>query len=188
MENAQVMQVLTSAAQRVAHEAHSQVIASLSASEPPGPELQVLVKQQHVLTLTAQAFDKEVTSHNQQVGSPQSLSSALARAAHQVVMQAARSVRADRLAVVGSASLQSIASQQVTVNEVSVATQTAVAQAVELTGPLSSEVDVLRTATSLLQQQQSRASMDSSMLIGSNSFTALTIPPPLGFPEYALLP
>ena len=42
---------------------------------------------------------------------------------------------------------------QVTVKEVSVATQSAVAQAVDMVGPLSSEVDVLMTAKSLLQQQ-----------------------------------
>ncbi|KAF9218249.1 hypothetical protein BS17DRAFT_762626, partial [Gyrodon lividus] len=54
------MQVLTTAAQRVAQEAQSQVIASISSNEP-GPELQALAKQQHVLTVTAQAFDQEVS-------------------------------------------------------------------------------------------------------------------------------
>ena len=158
-QGAQVMQVLTSAAQRVAQEAQSQVIASLSPSnEPPGHELQALAKQQHVLTMTAAAFDKEYTGQRQD-GTPQSPSSVLAVAAQQVVLQAARSVRADRsaaanvAAVVAGGSSQAAASQPVTVNEVSVATQSAVAQAVEITGPLSSEVDVLMTATSLLQQQ-----------------------------------
>ena len=49
---------------------------------------------------------------------------------------------------------------QVTVKEVSVATQSAVAQAVEMVGPLSSEVDVLMTAKSLLQQQTPLLAMD----------------------------
>jgi hypothetical protein len=128
--------------------------------------------------MTAAAFDKEYTGQRQD-GPPQSPSSVLAVAAQQVVLQAARTVRADRsaaanvAAVVGGAPpSQSSASQQVTVNEVSVATQTAVAQAVEITGPLSSEVDVLMTATSLLQNHargpnpdpnaQLTASMDTS--------------------------
>jgi hypothetical protein len=150
------MQVLTSAAQRVAQEAQSQVVAAQTPSnEPPSPELQALVKQQHVLTMTAAAFDKEYTGQRQD-GTSQSASSVLAVAAQQVVLQAARSVRADRSAAAvtaGAVPSQSAAAQQVTVNEVSVATQSAVAQAVEITGPLSSEVDVLMTASSLLQQQ-----------------------------------
>jgi hypothetical protein len=160
-QGAQVMQVLTSAAQRVAQEAQSQVIASLGPSnDPSGHELQALAKQQHVLTMTAAAYDKEITGSAQRLdGTPQSPSSALAQAAQQVVLQAARSVRADRsaaanvAAVAAGGSPQAATSQPVTVNEVSVATQSAVAQAVEITGPLSSEVDVLKTATSLLQKQ-----------------------------------
>ncbi|KAH7889397.1 hypothetical protein F5I97DRAFT_1800618 [Phlebopus sp. FC_14] len=153
--DAQVMQVLTTAAQRVAQEAQSQVIAS-SAANDPGPELQALAKQQHVLTLTAQAFDQEVSG--QRSDGPLPGSNVLAAAAQQVVFQAARQVAADRSAAVAnqiSAGLPPppAAATQVTVNEVSVATQSAVAQAVEITGPLSSEVDVLMTASSLLQQQ-----------------------------------
>ncbi|KAH7913761.1 hypothetical protein BJ138DRAFT_1001713 [Hygrophoropsis aurantiaca] len=153
--DAQVMQVLTTAAQRVAQEAQSQVIASLTPNDP-GPELQALAKQQHVLTVTAQAFDQEVTG--QRVEGTSQASNVLAVAAQQVVFQAARQVAADRSAAVASqmpagAPPPPPAATQVTVNEVSVATQTAVAQAVEITGPLSSEVDVLMTASSLLQQQ-----------------------------------
>ncbi|EGN93276.1 hypothetical protein SERLA73DRAFT_145813, partial [Serpula lacrymans var. lacrymans S7.3] len=158
-QDAQVIQVLATAAQRVAQEAQSQVVASRTPSEP-GPELQALAKQQHVLTVTAQAFDQEVTGQRSE-GSAQN-SNVLAAAAQQVVFQAARQVAADRSA---AAAIQmsvgispSTNSTQVTVNEVSVATQTAVAQAVEITGPLSSEVDVLMTASSLLQQQ-TRASV-----------------------------
>jgi len=152
--DAQVIQVLTSAAQRVAQEAQSQVIASTVSNEH-APELQALAKQQHVLTVTAQAFDQEVSG--QRFDTPQQ-TNVLAVAAQQVVLQAARQVAADRSAAVASQISAGLpappsAATQVTVNEVSVATQSAVAQAVEITGPLSSEVDVLITASSLLQQQ-----------------------------------
>jgi hypothetical protein len=155
-QDAQVIQVLTSAAQRVAQEAQSQVVAAGAPSEP-GHELQALAKQQHVLTVTAQAVDDTVFSQGSAITQP---SSVLAAAAQQVVLQAARQVAADRSAVAAaqiSAGLPAPpvgAAGQVTVNEVSVATQSAVAQAVELTGPLSSEVDVLMTASSLLHAQQ----------------------------------
>jgi hypothetical protein len=151
--------VLTSAAQRVAQEAQSQVVAAGAPSEP-GHELQALAKQQHVLTVTAQAVDDTVFSQGSVVTQP---SSVLAAAAQQVVLHAARQVAADR-SVIAAAQISAGlppphagASGQVTVNEVSVATQSAVAQAVELTGPLSSEVDVLMTASSLLQAQQAHA-------------------------------
>ena len=149
------MQVLTSAAQRVAQEAQAHVIAQSRPQAVPGPELQSLAKQQHVLTVIAQALDQEVYSPPEAV--PPS-SHALVAAAQQVVFQAARQVAADRTAVVSLAGGVPTLQQQptgaaVTVNEVSVATQSAVAQAVEITGPLSSEVDVMMTASSLLQQQ-----------------------------------
>ncbi|KAI0321664.1 hypothetical protein OF83DRAFT_1168298 [Amylostereum chailletii] len=153
-QDAQVIQVLTTAAQRVAQEAQSQVVASGAPAEA-GPELQALAKQQHVLTVTAQAVDQTVNAQGSISAQP---SNVLATAAQQVVLQAARQVAADRSALAaahlsaGLPPLQS-SSAQVTVNEVSVATQSAVAQAVEITGPLSSEVDVLMTASSLLQQQ-----------------------------------
>ncbi|KAG0699648.1 hypothetical protein DFH29DRAFT_808728 [Suillus ampliporus] len=154
--DAQVIQVLTSAAQRVAQEAQSQIISSATQGEP-GPELQALAKQQHVLTITAQAFDQEVTGQQRSEIGPQA-TTVLAAAAQQVVFQAARQVVADRSAAVASQISAGFtpspdAATQVTVNEVSVATQSAVAQAVEITGPLSNEVDVLMTASSLLRQQ-----------------------------------
>lgn len=155
--DAQVMQVLTTAAQRVAQVAQSQVISSTDIATDPRPGLQALAKQQHVLTVTAQAFDHEVTGQGtgQCMDGTVQASTVLAAAAQQVVFQAARQVAADRSAVAASqisAGLPPLPAA-VTVNEVSVATQSAVAQAVEITGPLSSEVDVLITASSLLQQQ-----------------------------------
>lgn len=151
--DSQVVQVLTTAAQRVAQEAQSQVVASPNEA---GPELHSLAKQQHVLTVTAQAVNNKNTGEPQ-VGSS-SQSNALAAAAQQVVLQAARQVAADRTVAAVSSGIapaqaaQAVASQM-TVKDVSVATQSAVAQAVEMVGPLSSEVDVLMTAKSLLQQQ-----------------------------------
>lgn len=118
-----------------------------------GPELHSLAKQQHVLTITAQAFNNKATGEPP-IGSA-SQSDALAAAAQQVVLQAARQVAADRTvaAVSSGISPSQAVTTQVTVKEVSVATQSAVAQAVEMVGPLSSEVDVMMTAKSLLQQQ-----------------------------------
>jgi hypothetical protein len=181
-----VIQVLTAAAQRVAQEAQSQVVAAGAPSEP-GHELQALAKQQHVLTVTAQAVDDTVYAQGgSTVAQP---SSVLAAAAQQVVLQAARQVAADRTAIAAaqiSAGLPPSpagAAGQVTVNEVSVATQSAVAQAVELTGPLSSEVDVLMTASSLLQAQQvqsqsqvQQAQSRPAILRHHSSFSGLPIP------------
>ena len=150
-QDAQMMQVLTSAAQRVAEEAQAHVIAAqnINLGQAPDLELQALAKQQHVLTVTAQALDEEVSTPNKDAVSPSS--HALVAVAQQVVLQAARQVATDR-SFAAAISNQPVAAQ-VTVNEVSVATQEAVAEAVNLTGPLSSEVDVLITASSLLQQK-----------------------------------
>lgn len=159
--------MLTTAAQRVAQEAQSQVVAAGAPSEP-GHELQALAKQQHVLTVTAQAVDDNTVASQSSVAAQPS--SVLAAAAQQVVLQAARQVAADRSAIATahiSAGLPpppAGAAGQVTVNEVSVATQSAVAQAVELTGPLSSEVDVLMTASSLLQAQQAQAQVQQAQV------------------------
>jgi hypothetical protein len=148
-----VKQVLTNAAQRVAEEAQTQVIAA-PPREQPGPELQALAKQQHVLTLTAQAYDEGISGHRPDGSLPPTNAAVLAAAAQQVVFQAARQVAAavTNHTTAGILPL-STSNPKVTVEDVSVATQTAVAQAVEITGPLSSEVDVLMTASSLLQQQ-----------------------------------
>jgi hypothetical protein len=166
-QDAQVIQVLTTAAQRVAQEAQSQVVAAGAPSEP-GHELQALAKQQHVLTVTAQAVDDNTVVPQGSVAAAQP-SSVLAAAAQQVVLQAARQVAADRSAIAAAQISAGLppppagAAGQVTVNEVSVATQSAVAQAVELTGPLSSEVDVLMTASSLLQAQQAQSQVQAQV-------------------------
>jgi len=177
-QDAQVIQVLTSAAQRVAQEAQSQVVATGAPSEP-GHELQALAKQQHVLTVTAQAVDDTVTSQGSVAAAQPS--NVLAAAAQQVVLQAARQVAADRSAIAAAQISAGLppppagSAGQVTVNEVSVATQSAVAQAVELTGPLSSEVDVLMTASSLLQAQQAQAHVQAQVQAQAQT---RSIPPP----------
>ena len=152
-----MVQVLETAAQRVAQEAQAVVVGASHSVMSPDSELQALAKQQHVLTVTAQALDQEVKAPPQAI-SPSS--HALAAAGSQVVMQAARHVVAELTAMSTAAHMArgmipppEVAPTTVTVNEVSVATQSAVAQAVEITGPLSSEVDVMMTAKSLLQQQ-----------------------------------
>ncbi|GJE90709.1 hypothetical protein PsYK624_068530 [Phanerochaete sordida] len=155
--DSQVVQVLTTAAQRVAQEAQSQVVAASTSPhiDVSQAELESLAKQQHVLTVTAQAFNNK-SSGEPPVGST-TQSNVLAAAAQQVVLQAARQVAADRTSATLSSGVvpsQAVTNQvQVTVKEVSVATQSAVAQAVDMIGPLSSEVDVMMTAKSLLQQQ-----------------------------------
>lgn len=136
------MQVLTSAAQRVTQEM-SQSISSSSAEQVE------LYKQQHVLTKTANAFDSMRTGQTPE-------SADLAIAAHQVVLQAATTVLADRTAAAAAtapACPPQAALQQVTVNEVSVATQDAVAKAVARS-PTSSDVNIIRTAATILQEQR----------------------------------
>ncbi|KAF7969280.1 hypothetical protein HWV62_27811 [Athelia sp. TMB] len=157
--DAQVLQVLNSAAQRVAQEVKSQVIGSRPLNEAP-VSLELLAKQQHVLSVTAQALGETLDHNNAGTNagpSPQaSQVRAMASAAQQVVLQAARTVTADRTALntsLGIPSSQEVIASQVTVNEVSVATQDAVAKAVNMSGPLSSEVNILMHASSLLQQK-----------------------------------
>ncbi|KAI6144792.1 hypothetical protein EDD17DRAFT_1781483 [Pisolithus thermaeus] len=116
-------------------------------SAPP-----VTTDDAQVMQRVAQEAQSQVTvaidnRHHAQTSRSRRLNNVLAAATQQVVLQASRQVVVDRSAAV-------------TVNKVSAATQSAVAQAVEITGPLSNEVDALMTASSLLQQQI-RAFVDS---------------------------
>ena len=188
--DSQVVQVLTTAAQRVAQEAQSQVVAC---PNDLGPELHSLAKQQHVLTITAQAFHSKTSGEPPDGSAAQS--NALAAAAQQVVLQAARQVAADRTSAAVEAGIpvaQAVATQ-VTVKEVSVATQSAVAQAVEMVGPLSSEVDVLMTAKSLLQQQTIQQTATTALAVDAAPLE--TVRPhstgnmlPMSFPSQAAPP
>ena len=156
-QDPQVIEVLTAAAQRVAQEAQCQVVTA-TMPDQLNTELQALAKQQHVLTVTAQMLDQDVAVP--ETGHGVFNNAALVAAAQQVVFHATRHVMADRS--VGAQASPGVSSPtsatRVTVNEISAATQTAVAQAVQLTGPLSSEVDVLVTASCLLQHQTGSSS------------------------------
>lgn len=157
-ESAQVMLVLNNAADRVAQEAVTQAIQSA-----PGPAQvhtqAVLAKQQQVLSVTAKVIQHE--AHNALVadsrGEPQAGASMLAQAAQAVVHQAAKQIQADKTAVAmmhakdgaGPAAMPT----PISVTDVSIATQSAVAHAVAITGSQSSEVEVMLTASNLIQQR-----------------------------------
>ncbi|KDQ17994.1 hypothetical protein BOTBODRAFT_546041 [Botryobasidium botryosum FD-172 SS1] len=152
-ETAQVVQVLTNAAHRVAHQ--SQVVAASQSPATGSGQLQALARQQQVLTLTAVALENEVLHRPHLHADPASTSSSvLVATAQQVVNGVARQVAADRSAF----ALQQMTTapsapppRPVSLNDVSVATQSAVAQAVALTDPRSSEVEVMMTANALVQ-------------------------------------
>ncbi|KAG8862016.1 hypothetical protein FRB96_002459 [Tulasnella sp. 330] len=160
-ESAQVMAVLNNAAQRVAQEAVTQAIQAA-----PGPAQvhtqAVLAKQQQVLTITAKVIENE--AHNalvgRQVGDQPVGASVLAAAAQGLVHQAARQVQADKTAVAfqhskthSTVPVPPSHPPSVSLTDVSIATQSAVAHAIAITGSASSEVEVMLTANSLIQQR-----------------------------------
>ncbi|KAF9791257.1 hypothetical protein BJ322DRAFT_438766 [Thelephora terrestris] len=147
--NAQIAQVLNTAVEQVSQAVQEQVVSSRHPAENSA-ELQALAKQQHVLSVSAQALDKKGTNPN---GSP-SAANVLVAAAHQVVYKAAVQV-ATTNSVIQSLP---VTTTQLSVQDVSAATLSAVAQAVDIVGPLSSELDVMMTASSLLSHQASIAS------------------------------
>lgn len=149
------MQVLASAVSRVTHAAHAAQAQSGSAFINPD-----LAKQQQVLGATAQAVADEVRAgpHPDSQGA----ASVLVAAAHSVVVGAAQLVVTDRVAQATKQQAMdpngmvhpSQAQAPISVTEVSVATQSAVAHAVALNGPMATEVEVMMTANALIQQQQ----------------------------------
>lgn len=158
--DAQIMQVLSNAAQRVAEVKHEQEMAVGAAfSAPPGTaEIQSLDKQQHVLALTATVLH-QVTTAPLTSTTTTTAAQQVAEAAREMVFQAAhtslvqKQVDVTEQKLAGTMPFEAVA-DPVTVNEVTATTQNAVAKAVELTGPGVSEVTVLMTAKSLLQQQE----------------------------------
>jgi hypothetical protein len=188
-EHAQVVQVLETAAQRVAEVTQEQVIHSARHHQAPAPELENLAKQQHVLKMTAQAYD-QVASHGH-VTQPTPIV-AVADAARQMVFQAAQVAGVQKQAAVDDQKISGAlpydaVSAPVTVNEVSVTAQEAVAQAVEITGPLSSEVHVLMTARSLLQQQEHALGATGTTPPAERSQSAGSTPP-AGIPVVSFPP
>ncbi|KAF8892463.1 hypothetical protein BD779DRAFT_1436998 [Infundibulicybe gibba] len=148
-QDTRVIRVLQSVAQRVTEETESQLV---STSPPRQGELQDLVKQKHVLEQTVNAYDKEIS------GQTHSQTRRLAVAAQNVVVQAAHTVIADRTAANGGVpapQLETTAIQNVTVTELSDATQDAIAMAVKRNGTASTEVDIIVAATSILKARTS---------------------------------
>ena len=137
--------MLQSVAQRVTDEAESQFVSALP---PKQGELQALVKQKHVLEQTVEAYDKAIS------GQGHSQSRRLAVAAQHVVLQAARTVLADRTVAISSVTApqaESVGIQSVSVSELTDTTQDAIAMAVKLNGTTSNEVDIIVAATSILK-------------------------------------
>jgi hypothetical protein len=143
--DAQVVQVLEQAAERVAQQTQDQVIASAAAGVPV-PDMDQLVAQRNVLQFTAKVYG-EVTGQTPSTVPQTTPVVALADQAKQMVFSAA----------VAASSRQPTTSAPPTVNEVSVEAQHAVAHALEITGPLSNEVQVLMTARSLLDSSSGAA-------------------------------
>ena len=135
--------MLQSVAQRVTDEAESQFVSPLP---PKQGELQALVKQKHVLEQTVEAYDKAIS------GQGHSQSRRLAVAAQHVVLQAARTVLADRTVAISVApQAETVGIQSVSVSELTDTTQDAIAMAVKLNGTTSNEVDIIVAATSILK-------------------------------------
>jgi hypothetical protein len=162
--DAQVVQVLQVAADRVAGELQGAVIPRAPISDQQNTmivtqQVNALVKQQHVLQTTAQAVGQV---NGGVVINPIPMSSAkmiMADAAKKMVMQAAHVAEVQKTVVTEdqkSAGLipRDSISAPVTVNEVSVTAQDAVAQAVQITGPGASEATVLDTARNILQRRE----------------------------------
>ncbi|KAG8903994.1 hypothetical protein FRB99_002406 [Tulasnella sp. 403] len=167
-ETAQVIAVINSAAHRVAQEAHSQSVQSIGPAQAHTQA--ALAKQQQVLSMTAKVISDE--AHDALVGRSHGeqpkAASVLVQAAQAVVHQAARQVQADKTAVAilqsknSPVSIAPFTPAPVSLTDVSIATQSAVAHAVAITGSQSSEVEVMLTANSLIQQRSradSRAGM-----------------------------
>ncbi|CAE7091929.1 unnamed protein product [Rhizoctonia solani] len=149
-DNHQVMQVLASAVSRVTHAAHAAQVHN------GVDHAAALVRQQQVLGATAQAVADEVRAgpHPDSQGA----ASVLVAAAHSVVVGAAQLVATDRVTQATrnavDPNVMAPAQAPISVTEVSVATQSAVAHAVALNGPMATEVEVMMTANALIQQQQ----------------------------------
>lgn len=130
-------------------EAETQFVSTLP---PKQGELQALVKQKHVLEQTVEAYDKAIS------GQGHSQSRRLAVAAQHVVLQAARTVLADRTVAsngVTAPQAEAVGIQSVSVSELTDTTQGAIAMAVKMNGTTSNEVDIIVAATSILKARTS---------------------------------
>jgi hypothetical protein len=158
-ESAQVMHVLTNAG--LIAQAQSQA-AVMQSDDPQQLQVQAsLAKQQHVLAVTAHAVNAESQPH---IIGLNPNGTALAIAGQQVVQQAARKIAGDRAAFAAFSSPSNPnPTPPVSLNDVSMATQSAVAQAVAIAGPMSSDVDVMRTAQALIESQSHSTIIDPTL-------------------------
>ncbi|CAE6476293.1 unnamed protein product [Rhizoctonia solani] len=142
-----VMQVLASAVSRVTYAAqiHNEVNTAAA-----------LLRQQKVLGVTAQAVADEVRAGPHP--DSQSTASILVAAARSVVVGAAQLVATDRAAQAKHSAINpnvmAPLQNPISLTEVSVATQSAVAHAVAINGPMTSEVEVMMTANALIREEQ----------------------------------
>ncbi|KAF8498896.1 hypothetical protein JB92DRAFT_2654121, partial [Gautieria morchelliformis] len=135
---------------------------SVQAAPNPDPEQQIqlqtfLTRQEQVLTVTAHAINDALSAPSHAASEqPTNASDALARAGTDVVLWALHKVAADHSAVIqmatGIPAEYNSGVQEVTMHEVSSATKTAVAQAVEQTDTLTSPIDVMLTAETIIQR------------------------------------
>jgi len=160
-----VIQVLQNCAQRVTDEAESQFVAT---SPPKQGEIHALVKQKHVLEQTMNAYDKALS------GQGHLQARRLAVAAQHVVLQAAQTIVADRGVAVGG--VQTSEGESVSMHELTDKTQDAIAMAVKMNGPASTEVDIIVTATSILKHSTPAAMAAPS----STPRISSAFPPPTG--------
>ncbi|KAG9098493.1 hypothetical protein FRC06_006342 [Ceratobasidium sp. 370] len=173
-----VMQVLASAVSRVTHAAHAAQVQS--GSSFANLDQVALAKQQQVLGATAQAVADEVRAgpHPDSQGA----ASVLVAAAHSVVVGAAQLVVTDRVAQATRNQNEGLpvpaaAQAPISVTEVSVATQSAVAHAVALNGPMATDVEVMMTANALIQQQQFVTTTEALEATQATSHLLNTTPP-----------
>ncbi|KAF8163464.1 hypothetical protein B0H34DRAFT_781171 [Crassisporium funariophilum] len=171
VDDGRVIRVLQSVAQRVTDEAESQFV---SASPPKQGELQDLVKQKHVLEQTVDAYDKAIS------GQGHLQSRRLAVAAQHVVLQAARTVLADRTVAIGGVpapQTETVSIQSVSVSELTDTTQDAIAMAVKMNGTASNEVDIIVTATSILKSRTPVHETPSGVLTTQAHPVSTAVPP-----------
>lgn len=186
-ETAQVIAVINNAANRVAAAAQTQGYL------PTGPAQAhaqaSLAKQQQVLTVAAQVISSEAHDAlvGRAIGEQPKASSVLVQAAQAVVHQAARQVQADKTAVAllqaKSGPVAPITPAPVSLTDVSIATQSAVAHAVAITGSESSEVEVMLTANSLIQQRSRTDSRAGLQMLPGSSAGASGVPGPNPYPH-----
>ncbi|KAK0210865.1 hypothetical protein DFS33DRAFT_1371206 [Desarmillaria ectypa] len=154
---ARVVTVLQNVAQRVADET-----THIQRSSPPSKQQDLgdLVKQQRVLEHTMNAYDKAMT------GPTHSDTQRLARAAAQIVAEAAQTAIAPMAAAAGMIPTDAMAIQSASVSDMSDGVQGALAAAVKMAGYGSNEVDVMMTTQSLLaHSRRSGVSLPNSQTV-----------------------